>query len=178
VAEQDDYLKGSSLHNVYATRSGDVVTSKKQPPYEVPVLSDPMISEPGLRRQLQTKLPDYLIPASFMILETLPRLPSGKVDRQSLLALDERSSAPGADFDQPHNPTEAKLSEIWSDVLKRESVSVNDNFFDLGGDSILVTQIISRAAGAGLHVTPKQIFKYQTIARLSAAVVTVGEVVI
>jgi len=178
VAEQDDYLKGSSLHNVYATRAGAALVPQKQPPYEVPVLSDPMISEMGLRRQLQTKLPDYLIPASFVILESLPRLPSGKVDRQSLSALKEQATEPSADFAPAHNPTEAKLSEIWSEVLKREAVSVNDNFFDLGGDSILVTQIISRASGAGLHVTPKQMFKYQTIAQLSAALVTVGEVLI
>ncbi len=177
VAEQDDYLKGSSLHNVYATRPGNVVSSQKQPPYEVPVLSEPMITELGLRRQLQAKLPDYLIPASFMILETLPRLPNGKVDRQSLSALKEQSNE-RSDFEPAHNPIEAKLSEIWSNVLKREAVSVNDNFFDLGGDSILVTQIISRAAGAGLHVTPKQIFKYQTIARLSAALLTVGEMLV
>lgn len=178
VAEQDDYLKGSSLYNVYATRAGDVISPQKQPPYEVPVLPVQMISELGLRRQLQTKLPDYLIPASFVILESLPRLPNGKVDRQSLLALKEQSTEPSIDFAPAHNPTEAKLSEIWSDVLKREAVGVNDNFFDLGGDSILVTQIISRAAGAGLHVTPKQIFKYQTIAQLSAALVTIGEVLV
>ena len=67
----------------------------------------------------------------------------------------------------PLSPVEEQLAQIWSDVLKREAVSTDDNFFDLGGDSILVMQIVARAARAGLRLTPRLIFKHQTIAELA-----------
>jgi len=72
-------------------------------------------------------------------------------------------------FTAARTPGEKVLAQIWADVLKLESVGMNDNFFDLGGDSILGTQILARATKAGLRMTPKQLFQYQTIAGLSKA---------
>jgi len=167
IAEQDEYLNGSSLYNVYATRLHADATQERAP-YEVPTVADSIISVGELRRYLQTKLPDYLVPAEIVLLENLPRLPNGKVDRQALKEIERRPVRTTEENAAPLSPVEAQLAQIWSDVLKREAVSPSDNFFDLGGDSILVMQIVSRAARAGLRLTPRLIFKHQTIAELAS----------
>jgi len=168
AAEQDDYLNGSSLYNVYATRLQTAATvAVGGAPYKVPRVADSIISVGELRRYLQTKLPDYLVPAEIVLVEKLPRLPNGKVDRQTLKGIEREPSRRSEDFVAPLSPVEEQLAQIWSDVLKHEAVSTADNFFDLGGDSILVMQIVARAARVGLRLTPRLIFKHQTIAELA-----------
>jgi amino acid adenylation domain-containing protein/FkbM family methyltransferase len=168
VAEQDEYLRGSSLYNVYATRVETAATLDDQDPYKVPVLDDDILSVGDLRRHLQEKLPDYLVPAEIVLVDSLPRLPNGKIDRRALQSLDCHQPASTQEASAPLSQTGKQLAQIWSDVLKRDSVSGSDNFFDLGGDSILVMQIVSRAARTGLRLTPRQIFKHQTISELAA----------
>ena len=120
-----------------------------------------------VRRVLTEKLPDYMIPSAFVMLETLPMTPNGKVDRQSLPAPDMgRVQAAGA-FVAPRTTAERILADIWADVLRLERVGMHDNFFALGGDSILSIQIIARAHQTGLRLTPKQLFQHQTIAELA-----------
>ena len=120
-----------------------------------------------VRRVLTEKLPDYMIPSAFVVLETLPMTPNGKVDRQSLPAPDMgRVQAAGA-FVAPRTTAERILADIWADVLRLERVGMHDNFFALGGDSILSIQIIARAHQTGLRLTPKQLFQHQTIAELA-----------
>jgi aryl carrier-like protein len=168
VAEQDEYLSGSSLYNVYATRpQPNSPTAEPGAPYTVPMLDDSVLTSGDLRRQLQTKLPEYLVPAEINLVDSLPRLPNGKVDRQALKLIGRPHLTAGKDVAGPISPVEEQLAQIWSDVLKCDEVSTSDNFFDLGGDSILVMQIVSRAARAGLRLTPKLIFKHQTIAALA-----------
>ncbi len=168
ITEQDEYLRGSSLYNVYATRSeAAAMVDEKSAPYEVPVLDDAILSAGNLRRHLQEKLPDYLVPAEIVLVGSLPRLPNGKIDRRALQSLGRQQPASIEEAATPLSPVQEQLAQIWSEVLKRGSVSSNDNFFDLGGDSILVMQIVSRAARAGLRLTPKLIFKHQTIAELA-----------
>jgi amino acid adenylation domain-containing protein/non-ribosomal peptide synthase protein (TIGR01720 family)/FkbM family methyltransferase len=176
VVEQDSYLKGSSLYNVYATRAQILVGEREQVRYQVPVQLDQIISGFELRRQLERKLPDYLIPAAFVILEKLPRLPSGKIDRQALPASDEQVVANRSTFEPARNSVEEQLTQIWSEVLKRESLGVNDNFFELGGDSILIIQMVARANKAGLRLTPKLVFQHQTITELAAVAGTAPKV--
>ncbi len=169
IAEQDHYLEGSNLYNVYATRSPiSEGAALAEPPYTVPMLESHLLSPGELRHHLQVKLPDYLVPAELVIVESLPRLPNGKIDRQALKSLDRQQPALGQGPTAALSAVEEQLAQIWSQVLKRDAVSTGDNFFDLGGDSILVMQIVSRAARAGLRLTPKQIFKHQTIAELVA----------
>jgi amino acid adenylation domain-containing protein/FkbM family methyltransferase len=168
IAEQDEYLSGSSLYNVYATRpQTNSTTAAHGAPYAVPMLDDTILTCSDLRRHLQTKLPEYLVPAEINLVDSLPRLPNGKVDRQALKLIDRPPLASSKDFAAPISPVEEQLTQIWSDVLKCDEVSTSDNFFDLGGDSILVMQIVSRAARAGMRLTPKLIFKHQTIAALA-----------
>jgi aryl carrier-like protein len=132
------------------------------------MLESHLLSPSELRRHLQVKLPDYLVPAELVLVDNLPRLPNGKIDRQALKSLDRQQPALSESSTAALSPVEEQLAQIWSEVLQRDAVSTDDNFFDLGGDSILVMQIVSRAARAGIRLTPKQIFKHQTIAELVA----------
>lgn len=132
-----------------------------------------------LRRFVQETLPDYMVPSAFVVLDTLPLSPTGKVDRRALPApgTTERSTLEAA-FMAPASPLEGRLAAIWAEVLGRE-VGRHDNFFELGGDSILSLQISSRAHRAGMPLSPKQLFQNPTVAELAAVLAagggTVGE---
>lgn len=121
-----------------------------------------------LRSFLGEKLPDYLVPSAFVTLEALPLTPNGKVDRQALPAPDQKRMELQNAYVPPRTPAEHLLSAIWADILQIEPVGVYDNFFNLGGDSILSIQVIARARNAGLHLTPRHIFQHPTIAELVA----------
>ncbi|MEH2536066.1 amino acid adenylation domain-containing protein, partial [Bradyrhizobium sp. AZCC 1614] len=119
----------------------------------------------GLRHHLQHTLPDYMVPAGFVVLDQLPLTPNGKLDRKALPAPDWQGSS---DAIAPRTPTEATLAAIWRDVLKLDRISVNDNFFALGGDSIQSIQLVARANRVGLSLSARQVFEQQTIAGLAA----------
>jgi non-ribosomal peptide synthase protein (TIGR01720 family) len=122
-----------------------------------------------LRAFLKERLPDYMIPHAFVTLDALPLTTNGKVDRKSLLALERQKADSEQDFVAARTRTEQAIAEIWSQVLGAEMVGANDNFFQLGGDSILSIQVVSRARLAGIKLTPRQIFQHQTVAELAAA---------
>ncbi|MBV9648507.1 MAG: amino acid adenylation domain-containing protein, partial [Pseudonocardiales bacterium] len=134
--------------------------------YVVPAGDDaPTVAQ--LRAYLGEVLPDYMVPAAFVMLETLPLSPTGKVDRKALPA-PELIGEPTAEFVAPQTAAERVLAEVWASVLGIERVGVHDNFFELGGDSILSIQVVSRARRAGVRVSTKDIFLRQTIAELAA----------
>ncbi|AFZ23815.1 non-ribosomal peptide synthase/amino acid adenylation enzyme [Cylindrospermum stagnale PCC 7417] len=134
--------------------------------YLIPIPNHaPTVSE--LRNFLKQNLPDYMIPTVFILLDTLPFLANGKIDRQALPAPDNARPDLQEVFVAPCTPIEETLVQIWSEVLRVEKVGIYDNFFELGGDSILSLQVIAKANQAGLQLTPKQIFEYQTIADLA-----------
>jgi amino acid adenylation domain-containing protein len=120
-----------------------------------------------LRAHLQTKLPSYMVPATLVWLEQLPLSPNGKIDRRALpdpvRAADADSSA------VPSTRAERILAEVWQEVLKVERVGVADNFFDLGGDSILSIHVAARAKREGLVISPRQFFQHQTLGALARA---------
>ena len=120
---------------------------------------------------LQDKLPSYMVPPTFIYLNALPLLPSGKVNRRELPAPDSRANLTG-NYVAPRTANEKKLAEIWAKMLQLEQVGIYNNFFELGGDSILSMQIIAKANQAGLQLTPRQFFEYQTIAELAAVAAT------
>jgi len=97
-----------------------------------------------LREFLQAKLPAYMIPSAFVFLDELPRTPNGKVNRRALPAPDPARRDAEETFRAPDTPTEAALADIWRDVLRLEHIGVLDNFFALGGHSLLMTQVIVR----------------------------------
>jgi aryl carrier-like protein len=120
-----------------------------------------------LRAHLAATLPEHMIPAAFVVLDAFPLTPNGKLDLKALPAPDLDRTALSAGYVAPRTPTEATLADIWSSVLGVETVGVQDNFFELGGDSILTIQVVSRAARAGLHLTPRYLFERPTIAALA-----------
>jgi non-ribosomal peptide synthase protein (TIGR01720 family) len=139
-------------------------------------------AEPGptaeeLRSFLRERLPEYMVPSSFVSLAELPLTPNGKVDRRALPAPDRASRAGDEAGVPPRTPLEAELVAIWAPVLglEPERIGVHDNFFDLGGDSILSIQLVARANEAGIRLTPGQLFQHQTIAELAAVAGTAPE---
>jgi len=126
---------------------------------------EPSVTE--LRHFLSDKLPSYMVPAAFVILDQFPLTDNGKIDRQVLPAPDAQRPALEDAYVGPRNEREQRLAQIWIEVLGVEQVGVHDNFFELGGDSIQSILIISRANEAGLGLTPKDLFQHQTIAELA-----------
>ncbi|HEX6289407.1 MAG TPA: amino acid adenylation domain-containing protein, partial [Herpetosiphonaceae bacterium] len=124
-------------------------------------------SSADLRAFLGARLPEYMVPSAFVFLHQLPLTPNGKIDRKALPA-PERATV-NEQLALPRTEAERQLARIWADLLGLEQVGIHDNFFALGGDSILSMQIIARAAQQGLHLIPRQIFQHQTIAELAAA---------
>ncbi|MEU9096723.1 non-ribosomal peptide synthase/polyketide synthase [Streptomyces sp. NPDC048361] len=123
-------------------------------------------SADALRMRLRHTLPDHMVPAAFVPLDRVPRTTGGKTDRR---ALPEPPAQPGTDdaYVAPRPGTEERLAAIWADVLGVPRVGARDNFFALGGDSILSIQIVSRARRAGLALTTKDVFRHQTITELA-----------
>ena len=121
-----------------------------------------------LRAALGRRLPEYMVPAAFLVLPALPLLPNGKVDRKSLPA-PEAPAAEAERYVAPRGGAEAALAAIWAELLGVERVGAHDNFFALGGDSILSIQVVSRARRAGLEITPRHLFEHPTVERLAAA---------
>ncbi|HZR42433.1 MAG TPA: amino acid adenylation domain-containing protein, partial [Ktedonobacteraceae bacterium] len=126
-----------------------------------------------LRGFLQERLPEYMVPAIFVVLEALPLNANGKVDRHALPDPDYTSHMRLSPLETASTPVEKALIDIWQQVLGVQEIGIQDNFFMLGGDSILSIQIISRAAQAGIHLTPKLIFEHPTIAELARALTNI-----
>ncbi|RKG68273.1 condensation domain-containing protein, partial [Corallococcus terminator] len=122
-----------------------------------------------LRRFLLEKLPDYMVPAFFVVMDALPLSPNGKVDRRALPAPLVGPESPAESSAQPRSPTEEALATIWSHVLGRERIGLADNFFGLGGDSILGIRIITAARAIGLELALPQLFQHQTLQALARA---------
>jgi aryl carrier-like protein len=105
-----------------------------------------------------------MIPSQFVFMEALPLTPNGKLDRRALPAPDAARRNGGRKNVAPRTPAEELLCEVWREVLGVERVGVEENFFELGGDSILSIQVVSHAQRRGLRLTPRQLFQHQTVA--------------
>ncbi|MCG7140875.1 non-ribosomal peptide synthase/polyketide synthase [Pseudomonas aeruginosa] len=121
----------------------------------------------ALAAHLTTSLPEYMVPAQWLALERMPLSPNGKLDRKELPA--PEVSVAQAGYSAPRNAVERTLAEIWQDLLGVERVGLDDNFFSLGGDSIVSIQVVSRARQAGLQLSPRDLFQHQNIRSLALA---------
>nr|QEO74613.1 condensation domain-containing protein [uncultured bacterium] len=129
-----------------------------------------------LRAYLETKLPAYMIPSVFVEVTELPLTANGKVDRKALAAA-ELELAGKREYEAPSTEVERTLARIWAEVLGVERVGIHDNFFEIGGDSILGIQVISRANQVGVRLSPKDVFQHQTVAKLATVAGTAAQVV-
>ena len=118
-----------------------------------------------LRKFLIARLPAYMVPQGFELLEKLPRNASGKIDRRALendlrfIPVEAEDS-----YTAPRNEIEEKLTRIWADTLRADKISVHDNFFEVGGDSLLSIRILAQLARQGLRISPETFFGKPTIA--------------
>ncbi|MER7484267.1 amino acid adenylation domain-containing protein, partial [Streptomyces sp. NPDC126510] len=123
-----------------------------------------------LRAHLASSLPDHMIPAVFTTLEALPLTANGKVDRRALPAPEQRLAA-GTKYEAPATPTEELVAEVWRELLGAERVGVHDDFFELGGDSLLALRTVSRInALFGTDLSPRALFERPTVAETAADV--------
>jgi len=123
-----------------------------------------------LRHFLKQKLPDYMVPGAFVVLEALPLTPNGKVDRRALPAPDLRKELEEY-FVAPRTPIEEMLASIWGNILLIDSVGVHDNFFTLGGHSLLATQVISRVRDTiSIELPLRSLFEAPTIVEFASRV--------
>lgn len=124
--------------------------------------------EERIREHVKKTLPQYMVPSYFVSMKALPLNKNGKVDRKQLHSVDLYETSMDTVIVGPRNEKEAMLSVIWQELLGLENISVHDNFFKLGGDSILAIQMIRRVKQQNYYLNPKQIFQYQTIAELAS----------
>ncbi|MDD1420878.1 amino acid adenylation domain-containing protein [Dolichospermum sp. ST_sed1] len=124
-----------------------------------------------LKNLLQENLPQYMIPGVFVVLDSLPLTPNGKVDRQNLPVCDRTRPDLEESFVAPRNPIEERLAAIWADLLGFEQIGVNDNFFNLGGHSLIVAQILSRVRDSfQVELSFANIFANPTVAGLASVI--------
>jgi amino acid adenylation domain-containing protein len=149
--------------SVYEPILGD----KRLAAYLVPV-KDSMPSASELRDFLKSKLPDYMVPTSFVFLDALPLTLNGKLDRKALPEPDHHRYDLGTEFFAPRSPLENQLAKIWVEVLCLDRIGINDNFFELGGHSLLVTQVIVRIGEQlSVRLSLSSLFESPTIAEMA-----------
>jgi amino acid adenylation domain-containing protein len=151
----------------------DVAGDARLVAYVVPEGTPP--SPDALRTALAARLPDYMVPGAFVTLEALPLTPNGKTDRRALPA--PEAAAPTADAARipPRTPAEKAVAAIWRDVLRTDDVGVDDNFFNVGGHSLLLAQVAARLQEwLGREVPLLDLFRHTTIAAQAAHVAGEG----
>ncbi|TMP36453.1 non-ribosomal peptide synthase/polyketide synthase [Pseudoalteromonas rubra] len=130
----------------------------------VSAVAEQILDSEQLKATLADALPEYMVPAVIVVLDTLPLSSNGKIDRKALPKVSNTSSVP---FEAPQGAREEALASVWQHVLGQPKIGRLDNFFELGGDSILSLQIVTGLREHGYVVTPKQIFELHSIARLA-----------
>ncbi|MCB5182201.1 condensation domain-containing protein, partial [Streptomyces antimicrobicus] len=141
--------------------------------YLVPNAGRTAPASAALRDHLAAVLPSYMVPAAFVALDALPLTANGKLDRKALPAPEAAATAGRA----PRTAVEEQLCALFAEVLGLPEVGADDGFFDLGGDSIVSIQLVSRARKAGLLFTPRDVFEHKTVEALAAVAGTVAEAV-
>lgn len=138
--------------------------------YIIPVTEEAEegLSYENLRKSLKEKLPNYMIPSSFMFLKAFPMTPNGKIDRKALPLPENIRPQLSTQYTAPSDKMEELITRIWQEVLHLERIGVNDNFFDMGGHSLLLAQVRSKISNTlNKEVSIMDLFRYPTISTLS-----------
>ncbi|MBJ3810209.1 amino acid adenylation domain-containing protein, partial [Streptomyces flavofungini] len=130
-----------------------------------------VVSSRELRRFVATRLPEFMVPSVFMMLDRLPLAPNGKLDRKAL----PEPEFTGGRYRAPRTPAEEVLTGVYAEVLGLDRVGIDDDFFAVGGDSIRSIQVVSRARAQGVEVSPRQIFECRTVAELADVAAAGGQ---
>lgn len=134
------------------------------------ITGDIGINAESLRLALATRLPEYMVPSAFVTLDAMPLSANGKINRHALPAPDYTES--GTDYVAPRDDLERGLTHTFAEVLRLPQIGIHDNFFHMGGDSILILQLVSRAAQQGHTLRVKELFQHPTVAQLATAIRT------
>jgi amino acid adenylation domain-containing protein len=133
------------------------------------IVADDSADAAALREHLRARLPEHMVPATFVRRDALPITPAGKTDRRALAADNSEGMAPTEAYLAPRTPTEEVLAAIWGEVLRKERVSVDADFFELGGHSLLAAMVAARVRRAMETELPlRRVFEHTTVARLAA----------
>jgi hypothetical protein len=126
------------------------------------------LSVPALRDHLKERVPDYMVPAAFIVLDALPLLTNGKLNRKALPVPEQERPELSTSFVAPGDDLEIRLARIWGEVLEITQVGIYDNFFELGGHSLLIPQVHSKLRDQNItDVTLVDLFHYPTIKTLA-----------
>jgi amino acid adenylation domain-containing protein/FkbM family methyltransferase len=173
VLDQDAAFVNTGLYHIYAVhprrgkQTGAEQTGGEESAPRPTRLRKRALTVADLQEFLKAKLPEHMIPSAFVMLDALPTLPNGKVDRRELPAPDQSRPELNRVYVAPRNPVEEELASMWSEILGVDSVGVEDNFFMLGGHSLLATQTISRVREAfHVELPLRSIFEAPTVAGL------------
>lgn len=123
-----------------------------------------------LRSALKQVLPDYMMPSFLVAVDTWPLLVNGKIDLKALPLPEVENTALQRNYIAPENEIQRTLSEIWQQVLRIDPIGIEDDFFELGGDSLLAMQIVAKARAVNLYFTPRDLFNYPKIAELTTQI--------
>ncbi|MEZ5303396.1 MAG: amino acid adenylation domain-containing protein [Verrucomicrobiales bacterium] len=145
----------------------DAPGEKRLAAYYVAAAAGAEPSVAGLREHLLHKLPDYMVPAAFVAMPDFPLTENGKINRRALPAPGSDRADLGREFAAPRTDAEMALAAIWAEVLRVDRIGIHDKFFELGGDSILLIQIVSKARAKGIPISARDVFQKQTIAELA-----------
>nr|QEO74779.1 condensation domain-containing protein [uncultured bacterium] len=175
IAEQDEVFSGSVLHYVYAFVPKDAQylparRTSSQPPAALPQ-ADKLLTVDELRGHLKTRLPEYMLPSAFVMLETIPLTATGKVDRRALPAPEQVRPELSQCYVAPRTPVEEEMTAIWTEVLDIDCAGIHDNFFELGGHSLLTIQLAARISEEfQISLPMARVFEAPTIAELALVV--------
>jgi amino acid adenylation domain-containing protein len=129
------------------------------------------VANTDLRHFLKERIPEYMVPSSFVMVEHMPLLPNGKLDRQALPLLGVSSVEPAFTLEKARTPLEEQLTEVWCEVLGREQIGIHDNFFELGGHSLLATRLMVKVQAAlGAELPLQYLFEAPTIAEFASCI--------
>ena len=171
IVEQDRWLQQTNLYTLYAHRPAPhaEVGQYDTPTQTAQRAQQPSLTAHDIRSYLKPQLPDYMLPASLVFLDTFPLTPHGKIDRRALVAAYHRTMTDDRDVTPLQPGIEEKLGHIWCRLLHTATIGRHDNFFDVGGHSLLLPQLLSDIRDyfeVSLRVT--NLFEFPTIARLAA----------
>jgi len=179
LVEQDPLLRTTELCYVYASRpsaTGDeprLIRQQRAGAHvrSLPSVNGEIVTHPTLRQHLKERLPQYMIPSAFILMEKFPLTANGKIDRQGLATFSPGSMQPAHDVVGPRTDTEQALAAIWAELLKVEPIGIHDDFFDLGGHSLLAITAVSRIRDVfEVDLPLRNLFERPTIAGLAEVI--------
>ncbi|MCX4247332.1 amino acid adenylation domain-containing protein [Paraliomyxa miuraensis] len=169
ITEQDPLLRGTDRHNLFAHRPSAPVTAITPEHALDPRVISRVLTPDELRNFVKQVLPDFMVPSAIILLEELPRTITGKVNRKALPPPESVSTDAGVDRVEPRNETERRIASIWGEVLRKDHIGIHDNFFDLGGHSLLLLEAhgrVNRVMSSELSIL--DLFRHPTVASLAA----------